>query len=77
MDTFKKYSLSFESIIEAPNDILNNFFETVSRNEVIEWLSWNDRNGVYEDSQSLKEFGNILSKNDGIEIMRRQIEENK
>ena len=77
METFKKYSLSFESIVDAPNEVLNNFFEIVSRNEVIEWLSWNDRNGVYDDAQSLKEFGNILSKNDGIEIMRRQIEENR
>jgi hypothetical protein len=41
------------------NEVLNNFFEIVSRNEVIEWLSWNDRNGVYDDAQSLKEFGII------------------
>ena len=44
-----------------------------SRLDLIEWLCWNDKNGVYKDEQSLKEFGNIVSKEEAIEIMTRQI----
>lgn len=77
MNTFINNNLSFESIVDAPDSVLNSFFEMVTRNEVISWLSWNDKNGVYKDTQSLKEFGNILSKQDAIEIMGRQIEGNR
>ncbi len=44
-----------------------------SRLDLIEWLCWNDRNGVYKDEDSLNEFGNIVSKEEAIEIMIRQI----
>lgn len=44
-----------------------------SRLDLIEWLCWNDKNGVYKDEQSLNEFGNIVSKKEAIEIMTRQI----
>ena len=46
-----------------------------SRNELINWLSWNDPNGVYEDEDSLREFDNILGKPEAIEIITRQITE--
>ena len=46
-----------------------------SRLELIEWLCWNDRNGVYRDEQSLQEFDNILGKEEAIEIITRQITE--
>jgi hypothetical protein len=42
---------------------------------LIEWLCWNDRNGVYKDDDSLQEFGNIVSKEEAIEIITRQITE--
>lgn len=44
-----------------------------SRLDLLEWLCWNDKNGVYKDEQSLNEFGNIVSKKEAIEIMTRQI----
>ncbi len=44
-----------------------------SRLDLIDWLCWNDRNGVYKDEDSLNEFGNIVSKEEAIEIMTRQI----
>lgn len=44
-----------------------------SRIELIEWLCWNDRNGVYNDEQSLREFGNILSKDEAKDIIIKQI----
>ncbi|MES2454936.1 MAG: hypothetical protein V4594_05335 [Bacteroidota bacterium] len=45
------------------------------RHEIIEWLQWNDRNGIYTDTQSLRENGSVLTLEQGIEIMTRQIEE--
>jgi hypothetical protein len=46
-----------------------------SRLNLIDWLCWNDRNGVYDDEQSLKEFGNVISKEEAIEIIIKQIKE--
>ncbi len=43
------------------------------RLDLIKWLEWNDRNGVYDDESSLREFNNILNKRDAIEIICRQI----
>lgn len=44
-----------------------------SRQDLINWLKWNDRNGIYEDEQSLNEFGYIMSYEEGVEIMIKQI----
>lgn len=44
-----------------------------SRLDLIEWLSWNDRNGIYRDEDSLREFGNTVSKEEAIEIIINQI----
>lgn len=77
MKTFIKYNLTFQNLIDAPNGVLTQFFEDVSREEIISWLSWNDNNGIYTDKESLKEFGGKMSKQEGIEIMKRQIEENR
>lgn len=75
MKTFEKYNLNFQNLVDTPNEVLDDFFNDISREEVISWLCWNDRNGIYEDRQSLMEFGNIMTKEEGIEIMRKQIEE--
>lgn len=47
--------------------------ETMSRSSLIEWLCWNDPNGVYRDEQSLLEFDEILTKEDAYWIALRQI----
>jgi hypothetical protein len=44
-----------------------------SRQDLISWLCWNDPNGVYTDEDSLREFDNRMSKEEGIEIVVRQI----
>jgi len=44
-----------------------------SRTDLIEWLVWNDSNGVYRDEDSLREFDNILGKAEAISIITRQI----
>ena len=48
---------------------LNNW----SRLDLIDWLAWNDRNGIYRDEDSLRELGNILGKKEAIKIIMRQI----
>ena len=63
----------YYTIMELRGDVLFNELNSWSRLDLIEWLSWNDRNGVYKDEQSLAEFDNILSKEEAIEIMTRQI----
>ena len=54
MKTFLKYNLSFESLIDTPNKILAKFLKDASREEIVTWLSWNDKNGIYTDKESLK-----------------------
>jgi hypothetical protein len=44
-----------------------------SRSDLIEWLVWNDRNGVYRDEDSLREFDNILGKAEAISIIISQV----
>jgi hypothetical protein len=63
----------FYTIMDLKGDVLFNELNSWSRLDLIEWLCWNDRNGVYKDEDSLAEFGNVLSKEEAIEIMTRQI----
>ena len=48
---------------------LNNF----SRENLIEWLSWNEQNGVYNHEDSIKEIGHIMSYEEDVELMVKQI----
>lgn len=52
---------------------LENELNSWSRLDLIEWLCWNDRNGVYRDEDSLQEFGDTVSKELAIEIITKQI----
>ncbi len=44
-----------------------------SRLDLIDWLSWNDGNGIYRDKDSLREFDNILGKEEAVSIITKQI----
>jgi hypothetical protein len=46
-----------------------------TRLELIDWLCWNDRNGIYKDEDALPETGVILDKTEAISIITRQISE--
>lgn len=70
----EKHRHPFYKIMELKGDLLLNELNTWSRLDLIEWLSWNDKNGVYKDEESLAEFDNVLSKEEAIEIMIRQLE---
>ena len=69
----EKYRHPYYKIMELKGDDLSKELDSWSRLDLIEWLSWNDRNGVYKDDESLAEFGDILSKEVAIEVMTRQI----
>jgi hypothetical protein len=59
--------------MELDKDKLQIELNSWSREDLIDWLSWNDRNGVYKDEDSLLEFDNILGKTEAIAIITRQI----
>jgi hypothetical protein len=65
----------YYKLMELSGDALQSELNSWSREDLIEWLSWNDRNGVYKDEDSLREFDSILDKEEAIEIITRQIAE--
>ena len=69
----EKYRHPYYKIMELKGNDLLTELNSWSRLDLIEWLSWNDRNGVYKDEESLAEFNTILSKEEAVEIMTRQI----
>lgn len=60
-------------VMELKGNALEKELNSWSREDLIEWLSWNDRNGVYKDEDSMREFGTTVSKEEAIEIITRQI----
>jgi hypothetical protein len=70
-----KLNHPYYKLMELKGEVLETELNSWSRLELIEWLCWNDRNGVYRDNQSLQEFDNILGKEEAIEIITRQITE--
>jgi hypothetical protein len=71
----EKLEHPFYKLMELKDDALETKLNSWSRLDLIEWLCWNDRNGVYKDDESLQEFGNTVSKDEAIAIIRRQITE--
>ena len=65
----------YYKLMELSGDPLKSELNSWSREDLIEWLSWNDKNGVYKDEDSLREFDNILGKEEAIEIIIKQISE--
>ena len=56
-----------------PLNELKSLLESWERETLIKWLVNNDSNGIYKDADSLNEFGNILGKDEAIEIILNQI----
>lgn len=69
----EKLKHPYYKLMELRGDALETELNSWDRLDLIEWLSWNDRNGVYRDEESLEEFGNVCSKEEAIEIITRQI----
>jgi hypothetical protein len=71
----EKLKHPYYRLMELRGDDLEKELNSWTRLALIEWLCWNDRNGIYKDEQSLQEFGNTVSKEEAIEIITRQIAE--
>ncbi len=71
----EKLKHPYYKLMELKGEALETELNSWSRLDLIEWLSWNDRNGVYKDEDSMREFDNILTKEEAIEIITRQITE--
>jgi hypothetical protein len=71
----RKLNDPYFKIMELRSDDLQSKLNSWTRSELIEWLCWNDSNGVYKDEDSLREFDNILEKEEAIEIIAKQITE--
>ena len=46
----------------------------MTREQLIEVLEWNDPNGVYNDEDSILEFGEIMTREEAEMIIIRQFE---
>ena len=77
MSFWQKSGYDYQSLTTLDEDQLILLINAMSRQDIIEWLSWNDPNGIYHDEHSLKELGNKMSRTEGIEILMRQVEDNR
>ena len=77
MSFWNKMAYPYIRVVEISEGQLMMLVNGLTREDIIEWLIWNDPNGIYSDEQSFKEFGNIMSKEEGLEIFHRQVEENR
>ena len=46
----------------------------MTREQLIKVLEWNDRNGVYNDEDSIREFGEVMSREEAEELVISQFE---
>lgn len=53
-------------IISLDEASLRNELSGWSRADIIAWLEWNDPNGVYADRASMREFGAVLTVEEGV-----------
>ncbi len=67
----------FYRLMELTDENLKIELASWTRNDLIAWLQWNDPNGIYNDKDSKREFNNVMSRKQGIEIMTRQIAEGR
>jgi len=77
MKFWENTGYKFSDLVDLPFESLIILINSMDRQDIIKWLMWNDPNGIYNDELSLKELGNIVSRDEGIEILLRQIEENR
>ena len=68
LNTHEYISTKHDSFVQL--DILENG----TRNDVINWLCWNDRNGCYRDDDAIAEGYDPLTLEEARDIMRRWID---
>lgn len=74
---WKDNNFPYVDVIELSEPDLVPFVKSLTRYDIIEWLIWNDRNGVYSDEESTREFGTIMTLDEATEILLRQVAENR
>lgn len=77
MKFWENSGYSYADFADLPLEKILLLVPAMTRADLIAWLCWNDPNGIYQDEQSLKELGNIITRDEGAEIMIRQIEEGR
>lgn len=77
MSFWKEANVNYLSVLEFSEAEFIILLNSLTREDIMEWLMWNDPNGIYSDEQSLKELGSIMTREEGLEIMLRQVEENR
>jgi hypothetical protein len=55
-------------------EITKESLKSWSRENMIAWLEWNDHNGTYNDKDSVAEFGEVITREEALECMLRQLE---
>lgn len=63
----------YYKLMKLETEALKKELSIWSRSEVIEWLCWNDRNGIYSDEDSMGEFGTVICREEAMEILIRQV----
>ncbi len=71
----EKLKHRYYQLMEHKGEGLVTELNSWSRLNLIEWLCWNDANGVYKDEESLQEMGNTMTKEEAIHIITKQITE--
>ncbi|HWZ15434.1 MAG TPA: hypothetical protein VNW95_09370 [Mucilaginibacter sp.] len=74
---WKENDYPYSRVVEITAKDLEQLVSGLSREDLIEWLVWNDRNGVYTDEDSLREFGAVMTREEATEIILRQAAENR
>jgi hypothetical protein len=77
MSFWKNTGYCYQDITEISEGNLLLLVNAMTREDIQQWLKWNDPNGIYSDEQSLKELGNTMTRDEALEIMIRQAEENR
>ena len=71
----EKLKHPYYQLMELKGEALATELNAWSRLNLIEWLCWNDSNGVYRDNESLQEMGDTVTKEEAIKIITNQITE--
>lgn len=71
----EKLKHPYYQLMELKGEALATELNAWSRLDLIEWLCWNDSNGVYRDNESLQEMGDTVTKEEAIKIITNQITE--
>jgi hypothetical protein len=77
--TVKKSSKTYNvnrqyQIINFCGEEIKHEISKLTRKDIIDWLQWNDSNGIYHEEQSSHKLGDIIGSEEGVEIMLRQME---